>query len=127
VLQRARLTRIGREQQLFTLLPDGGRSAPLAIAYTAEQQSLSALRTLLTQSVEAIAFILLLISYDLSSIIASCAPAPQSTLLSMSYQDLLGSKNGRNVARTLVSAVINQHIERQLSVGPLTLPLEKRY
>lgn len=105
-----------REQQLFTLLPDGGRSAQAAVAYKAEQTSLNGLRLLLTQSVEALSFILLLIDYKISDIIASCQPATQQALLKLTYQDLLTTQVGRDTARSLVSAIINQQIGRQLSV-----------
>lgn len=76
-----------------------------------------ALRQLLTQSVEAISFILLLIDYQISDIIAMCDDETQKALLTLSYQDLLTKKQGKDIARTLVSAVINQQIGRQLSVS----------
>lgn len=83
-----------------------------------EQKSLSALRLLLIQSVEAISFILLLIDYKISDIITSCTPELQSTFLSLNYQELLTSKKGRDTARGLVSVIINQQIGQQLSVSP---------
>lgn len=57
----------------------------------------------------------------MSDIIASCSPEVQGQLLGLSYQDLLTKKEGREVAKKLVTAVINQQIGRQLSVSWLEL------
>lgn len=111
------LTTLRREHQLFSHLPEG-RSSQTDPAYLAEQNSIASLRVLLVQSVEAISFILLLIDYRISNIIASCSPELQSTFLSLTYQELLTSKKGRDTARGLVSVIINQQIGLQLSVRP---------
>ncbi|KAI5478404.1 nuclear pore complex protein Nup155 [Pseudohyphozyma bogoriensis] len=117
---------VEQEQQLFTLLPDGGRSTQPAIAFQTELTSLAGLRLLLNQSVEAISFVLLLIDYKISDIIAACDPSLQKTLLGLTYQELLTTKTGREVARALVSAVINQQIGRQLSVDAISDTLQQR-
>lgn len=107
-----------REQQLFSLPPDTHRSAPhISHAYLTEQTSLTSLRLLLIQSVEAISFVLLLIDYQISDIIAACDGETQTKLLELRYMELLITPKGRDVARGLVSAVINQQIGRQLSVS----------
>ncbi|KAM0752957.1 nucleoporin-domain-containing protein [Meredithblackwellia eburnea MCA 4105] len=117
---------VDQEQHLFTLVPDGGRSAHAAVAYQAEQASLAGLSRLLTQSVEAISFVLLLIDYKISDIIASCPPEIQKSLQTLTYQGLLTTKIGRDVARGLVSSVINQQIGRQLSVDAISDTLQQR-
>lgn len=104
---------------MFTSLPEG-RSSQTDVAYTAEQTSLSALRLLLVKSVEAISFILLLIDYKISDLIATCDVETQKTLLGLTYQDLLVTKKGRDVARALVSAIINQQIGQQVSVSRIS-------
>lgn len=114
------------EQHLFTHIPDSSRAGHNAAAYAAEQASLSALRLLLVQSVEAISFILLLIDYKLPDIVASCQPELQQELAQLTYAELLTTKGGRSVARGLVSAVINQQIGRHLSVDAISETLQQR-
>lgn len=97
-----------------------------SVAYQAEQKSLSALRQLLTQTVEAISFILLLIDYRISDIVALCTPDEQRSISELSYQTLVTTKKGRDLARSLVSAVINQQIGRQLSVDAISDTLQQR-
>lgn len=105
------------EQHLFTHLPDSSsRGSTPNSAFAAEQSSLSSLRLLLTQSVEAISFVLLLIDYKLADIVAASSSEVQEKLVGLSYAELLTTKKGRDVARGLVSAVINQQIGRHLSV-----------
>ncbi|KAG0656686.1 hypothetical protein C6P46_006988 [Rhodotorula mucilaginosa] len=119
-------TFVEHEQHLFTHIPDSSRAGHNAAAYAAEQASLSALRLLLVQSVEAISFILLLIDYKLSDIVASCQPELQQELAQLTYANLLTTKGGRSVARGLVSAVINQQIGRHLSVDAISETLQQR-
>ncbi|GAA6057256.1 hypothetical protein JCM3770_003825 [Rhodotorula araucariae] len=117
---------VEQEQHLFTHLPDSSRAGHNAAAYAAEQTSLSALRLLLTQSVEAISFVLLLIDYKLSDIVAACTPELQSSLAALTYADLLTTPKGRDVARGLVSAVINQQIGLHRSVDAISETLQQR-
>jgi hypothetical protein len=106
-----------REHNLFTNLPDSSRSSHDSSPFQAEQRSLNSLRLLLIQSVEAISFILLLIDYQLPEIVSACSPELQKKLSELTYAELLTSKTGRDVARGLVSSVINQQIGRHLSVS----------
>ncbi|GAA5859313.1 hypothetical protein JCM1840_004558 [Sporobolomyces johnsonii] len=68
---------VEQEHLLFTHVPDSSRSSPNSAAYQAEQASLASLHLLLTQSVEAISFILLLNDYQIPEIAASCASERQ--------------------------------------------------
>ncbi|GAA6061215.1 hypothetical protein JCM10212_001536 [Sporobolomyces blumeae] len=117
---------VEQEHALFTHLPDSSRSSPNTPAYQAEQKSLAALRQLLVQSVEAISFILLLIDYQLPEIVSVCDPDLQKKLSDLTYAELLTSKVGREVARGLVSSVINQQIGRHLSVDTISETLQQR-
>ncbi|GJN92310.1 hypothetical protein Rhopal_005340-T1 [Rhodotorula paludigena] len=117
---------VEQEQHLFTHLPDSSRAGHHAAAYAAEQTSLAAIRLLLTQTVEAISFVLLLIDYKLPDIVASCDPELQRSFSELTYATLLTTKRGRDVARGLVSAVINQQIGRHLSVDAISETLQQR-
>ncbi|SCV71463.1 BQ2448_3051 [Microbotryum intermedium] len=119
-------TFIEAESRLFALPSNLTQAPHLTYAYQTEQTSLEALRSLLVQSVEAISFVLLLIDYQISDLVAMCDQETQKSLLEMSWQDLLTKKVGREVARKLVSAVINQQIGRQLSVDAISETLQQR-
>jgi nuclear pore complex protein Nup155 len=71
---------------------------------------------LLTHAVEAISFILLLFDYNLPDIIGSCSQEQRESLLSLTYQDLLTTKKGRDIAKSLVNALINHQIGQNQSV-----------
>ncbi|GAA5938722.1 uncharacterized protein JCM15063_004847 [Sporobolomyces koalae] len=121
-------TFIEQEHNLFTHLPDSAArmSQDSSSPFQAEQKSLNALRLLLIQSVEAISFILLLIDYQLPEIVSACSPELQKTLSELTYSELLTTKTGRDVARGLVSSVINQQIGRHLSVDAISETLQQR-
>ncbi|KAM0790881.1 hypothetical protein ACM66B_004721 [Microbotryomycetes sp. NB124-2] len=119
-------TFIEQESQLFALVSDSSRTPQTSIAYETEHLSLLALRHLLVQSVEAISFVLLVIDYQLSDIVAMLDSETQKRLLEMTFQDLLTKKQGRDVARSLISAVINQQIGRQMSVDAISETLQQR-
>lgn len=91
------------------------------LAWEQEELSLHGLNVLLKQAVEAISFILLLSDYKLPDVIAKCEPAVQSTLTSLTFQGLLTSLGGRDVARKLVTALIELQIGQELGVSSLPL------
>ncbi|KAK4050871.1 hypothetical protein OIV83_003293 [Microbotryomycetes sp. JL201] len=115
-----------RESQLFALSADASRAPHASVAYETEHASLVALRHLLVQSVEAISFVLLLIDYQLPDIVAMCDADTQKRLLDLTFKDLLTKKQGRDIARSLISAVINQQIGRQMSVDAISETLQQR-
>lgn len=75
------------------------------------------LEDLLLQTIEAINFVLFLIDYKISDIIASCDKLTQDTTARLTYADLITSKAGRDVARSLLNAVINQQLSHQIGVS----------
>ncbi|GAA5897035.1 uncharacterized protein JCM6883_006558 [Sporobolomyces salmoneus] len=117
---------IEQEQNLFTSLPDSSRTGQDSTPFQAEQRSLNALRLLLIQSVEALSFILLLIDYQLPEIVSASSSEVQKQLAELTYSELLTTKTGRDVARGLVSSVINQQIGRHLSVDAISETLQQR-
>ncbi|KAF8328804.1 Non-repetitive/WGA-negative nucleoporin C-terminal-domain-containing protein [Cantharellus anzutake] len=122
---------LDRNPQLF--LPPGdyssfgtgsgvGRQGP----WKEEQTSASSLRELLGITIEAINFILLLIDYKLPDTIALCEPPLQQKLYSMTWEDLLTTKEGRDVGKGLVTALINQQIGQQISIDTISDVLQSR-
>ncbi|KAL7424377.1 hypothetical protein Q5752_000059 [Cryptotrichosporon argae] len=96
------------------------------LAWDQEELSLHSLQLLLKQAVEAISFVLLLSDYKLPDIIARCDLNTQSTLASLTFQSLLTSAGGRDVARRLVTTLIEQQIGQELGIDTLSEILQQR-
>jgi nuclear pore complex protein Nup155 len=95
-------------------------------AWDQEELSLHGLQTLLKQAIEAISFVLLLNDYKLADVIAKTDAETQSTLQSLTFQALLTSPNGREVARKLVTALIELQIGADLGIDNLSAILQQR-
>lgn len=93
------------------------------LAWEQEELSLHGLNVLLKQAVEAISFILLLSDYKLPDVIAKCDRETQQTLSSLTFQGLLTSLGGREVARKLVTALIELQIAQELGVSGMEVVL----
>ncbi|OCF37542.1 nuclear pore complex protein Nup155 [Kwoniella heveanensis BCC8398] len=96
------------------------------IAWDQEDMSIHGLQVLLKQAVEAISFILLLSDYKISDIIAKTDMNTQNTLSNLTFQDLLTSSDGREVARKLVTSLIEQQIGQELGIDTLSEILQQR-
>ncbi|KAF9244625.1 nucleoporin [Melanogaster broomeanus] len=95
-------------------------------AWKAEQNSVAQLQALLTRTIEAISFVLLLSDYRLGELIAKCDPDTQRLVTSMTYEDLITTQNGMNASRALVNVVIDQQIGQQISVDTISEVLQQR-
>lgn len=107
--------------QLFHSTPGdqaGARGATTSEqeAWKAEQSSVSQMLSLLTRTIEAISFLLLLIDHRWGELIAQCDSSVQKSLSEMTFEDLVTSQNGVTVSRALVNVVIDQQIGQQISV-----------
>ena len=107
--------------QLFHSTPGdqaGARGATTSEqeAWKAEQSSVSQMLSLLTRTIEAISFALLLIDHGWGELIAQCDASVQKSLSDMNFEDLVTSQNGVIVSRALVNVVIDQQIGQQISV-----------
>jgi nuclear pore complex protein Nup155 len=85
-------------------------------AWKGEAASMEQLEDLLQQTIEAINFVLFLIDYKISDVIASCDRQTQDATSRLTYIDLITTKAGRDVARSLLNAVINQQLGHQIGV-----------
>lgn len=103
-----------------------GRGEGDQVAFKAEQDSLDALRSLLSRTLEAVSFVLLLIDYRMPSLVHRCQPQVQASLLELTYADLVTSKQGRDTARVLVEAVIDAQISAQVSIDAVADVLQER-
>lgn len=130
---------LDQNAQLFGLGSDGAaqgsRSNPRQssgnmegdqIALQTEKESFDAIRLLLSRSLEALSFVLLLIDYKLSNIVARCRPEVQNQLAQLTFADLVTTKVGRDVGRSLVEAVIDAQIASQVNVDVVADVLQER-
>ncbi|KAG9314302.1 nucleoporin [Chiua virens] len=95
-------------------------------AWKAEQNSVAQLQVLLTRTIEAISFVLLLSDYRLGELIAQCDAETQKLVIAMTYEELITSQNGINASRALVNVVIDQQIGQQISVDTISEVLQQR-
>ncbi|KAG9017194.1 hypothetical protein FRB90_001413 [Tulasnella sp. 427] len=95
-------------------------------AWKAEHAAANQFQTLLNQTIEAISFILLLIDYNMPLTLSRMDPPLQQAFFGLAYDDFLTSQNGRDTARRLVTAVINQQISQQISVDAISQVLQER-
>ena len=97
-----------------------GATASEQEAWKAEQSSVSQMLSLLTRTIEAISFALLLIDHRWGELIAQCDSLVQKSLSEMIFEDLVTGQNGVTASRALVNVVIDQQIGQQISVCPIS-------
>ncbi|KAK0208086.1 nucleoporin [Desarmillaria ectypa] len=95
-------------------------------AWKAEQSSVVELMSLLTRTIEALSFILLLTDYRIGDLITRCEADVQNMFKALTFEDLITTQNGMTVSRALVNVVIDQQIGQQLSVDTISEVLQQR-
>lgn len=86
-------------------------------AWKIEQTSATHLHALLNRTVEAISFVLLLIDYHFSELVAQCDKNIQAILATMTYEELITTDKGLHVSRALVNVIIDHQIGLNISVS----------
>ena len=100
---------------------------------------------LLSQTIEVISFVLLLVDYKIGDVVAgsislfcsvshcslvfvygSCDKQTQATVSTLTHSDLITTGKGRDTARALLNTVINQQISYQISVDAISEILQQR-
>jgi nuclear pore complex protein Nup155 len=121
-----------RNAQLFGMGSGSkGRSSSTApegeqVAFRAEQTDFDAVRSLLSRTLEAISFILLLIDYQMPRLVARCKPELQTQLAKLTFSDLITTSAGAETARGLVEAIIDSQIAMQVSIDAVADVLQER-
>ncbi|QRV86756.1 non-repetitive/WGA-negative nucleoporin carboxy-terminal protein [Ceratobasidium sp. AG-Ba] len=95
-------------------------------ALKAEHTSIAQLQALLFRVIEGISFVLLLIDYKFSETIALCDPSIQQALAGLTFDGLMTTAEGAEIARSLINNVINQQISQQISVDAISETLQQR-
>ncbi|KAG6862386.1 hypothetical protein C0995_011826 [Termitomyces sp. Mi166 len=95
-------------------------------AWRAEQNSVSEIISLLSRTIEALSFILLLNDYMLGDIIIQCDPEIQKLIAAQTFETLITSQDGMTISRALVNVIIDQQIGQQISVDTISEILQHR-
>ncbi|KAI0695140.1 nucleoporin [Cytidiella melzeri] len=106
----------------------GARSAAASEqeAWKAEQSSVAQLMALLSRTIEAISFVLLLTDHRLGDLISECDSVVQKTVTSLTFEQLITTQDGVSASRALVNVIINQQIGQQISVDTVSEVLQQR-
>ncbi|CAE6471332.1 unnamed protein product [Rhizoctonia solani] len=95
-------------------------------AFKNEHTSIGQLQALLSRVVEGISFVLLLIDYKFSETVALCEPSLQQSISRLTFDGLMTTTEGAEIARGLINNVINQQISQQISVDAISETLQQR-
>ncbi|KAI0824272.1 nucleoporin [Trametes gibbosa] len=95
-------------------------------AWKAEQSSVSQLLSLLSRTIEAISFLLLLSDHRLGQLISQCDGEVQKLVSALTFEDLITVDKGVTASRALVNVIINQQIGQQISVDTISEVLQQR-
>ncbi|KAL9939165.1 hypothetical protein V8E36_001978 [Tilletia maclaganii] len=97
-----------------------------AYAWKVEHDRVESIRALISRTLEALSFVLLLIDYQLPAVVGQLKPERQTQLANLSFADLISTSQGRDIARTLVEAVIDRQIASQVSIDAIADVLQQR-
>ncbi|KAF9015084.1 nucleoporin [Cyathus striatus] len=121
---------LDKNPQLFHSSPSDPASSRTPVteqeAWRVEQNSVNELLSLLTRTIEALSFILLLNDYRLGDLISQCDTGTQKLISSQTFEDLITTQNGMTISRALVNVVIDQQIGQQISVDTISEVLQNR-
>ncbi|KIY65128.1 nucleoporin [Cylindrobasidium torrendii FP15055 ss-10] len=120
---------LDQNPHMFHMMPTGANGSsvsPEMDAWKAEQEEVNRLTSLLTRTIEALSFLLLLMDYNLTVLVSKCEPRIQQLLASQTFEALITARDGMEVSSALVNVVIDQQIGQQLSVDAISEILQQR-
>ncbi|KAF6766148.1 nucleoporin Nup157/170 [Ephemerocybe angulata] len=95
-------------------------------AWKAEHASVTELTALLSRTIEALSFMMLLNDYRLGDLVPHCDPESRKLIETQTFEDLITTQNGMTISRALVNVVIDQQIGQQISVDTISEVLQHR-
>ncbi|KZT61323.1 hypothetical protein CALCODRAFT_480039 [Calocera cornea HHB12733] len=113
-----------RDMSLFEIFTTDGPADD--VARERELAACKAIKALVSRTIEAIAFVMLMIDFGLHDVMMQCDPPVRELLPKMSYEELLVTEQGTEAARALVNAIINHQISQQRSVDAVSDILNQR-
>ena len=96
------------------------------VANMAEHRMLHALVLVIENMIEGISFVLFLLEDRLTDIILSLEPEHRGVFGQMTYENLFASPQGENLAKELVTAIVNRNIAAGVSVDTIADALRRR-
>jgi nuclear pore complex protein Nup155 len=91
-----------------------------------EHRALTSLVTLINDMVEGIAFVLVLFEEKLEDVLVLLDPKSQATVRKMTFQDLFSVKEGRDLAKALVKAIVSRNIAKGANVESVAEALRRK-
>ncbi|KAI8911837.1 Non-repetitive/WGA-negative nucleoporin C-terminal-domain-containing protein [Gorgonomyces haynaldii] len=95
-------------------------------AWRAEQQSIANMFELLQQTIESLAFISIILDYQLPQLAQKLAPKDQEELRGLTFEAFVTTPRGKEVGKALMAALVNLQIERGLGVETVVSTLQDR-
>lgn len=97
-----------------------------AVAWKTEQQSFANLHELIVQAIETISFLSMLIDHSLPKIVSQLPGQDAEDLNGLTFELFVFSIRGREIAKSLMSALVNIQIERDIGVDSIIETLKQR-
>ena len=94
--------------------------------WKAEQESMANIHELVNYCVETISFFSLLIDFRISNIAKCLTPDDQTILQKMSFEELVITTAGKELAKQLMAALINNQMNKELGVESVVDSLQQR-
>jgi nuclear pore complex protein Nup155 len=95
-------------------------------AWKLEQQSFANIHELIRLSIEAIAFLSLLIDFRISDVAKSLSNSEKADLCGVTFETLVVTNKGKEVAKLLMTALVNGQIAKELGVEGIISSLQQR-
>lgn len=96
------------------------------VALHGEHRALNSLLGLISNVIEGIAFVLVLLEEPITQIMQKLGPEDQEKILQMTYQQLFCTKQGKELAKELVKAIVNHSIDNGSKIETVTDALRRR-
>ena len=106
--------------------PDARPSQGDHEAWKLEQQSFANIHELIRLTIEAIAFLSLLIDFRISNVAKSLSNSEKSDLCGMTFETLVVTKKGKEIAKSLMTSLVNGQIAKELGVEGIISSLKQR-
>lgn len=104
--------------------PQASRDDELALQ--GEHRALTALVKFVTEMIEAISFILVLFEEKVVEIVPLLPEQSRASFMTLTFEQLVGTKTGNALARDLVKAIVNRNIARGSNVESIAEALRRK-
>lgn len=104
--------------------PQASRDDELALQ--GEHRALTALVKFVSEMIEAISFVLVLFEEKVVELIPLLPEQSRSTIMTLTYEQLVSTKGGNSLARDLVKAIVNRNIARGSNIETIAEALRRK-